>query len=467
MALEHNSVSDSYKSSFVSTWEMIDPAVSEIIRKPYGNQGKEYETLRKLGYESPVETDVWYVFEKDKTHTSFKVTGNTAEGNAGAEVEITIHADSIDANGKFYPRQNDVILHKGKTAVQTVVSSVNESTGKIKLKPVKTGGKVPAIATGETLAIVSGVFGEGSGVPRPAITRFTKYTHQAQIVKEAVMTTGTTLVTKTLFPVLNSSGEAQGLYSEAFIDGEMRLMKKIEGMLMVSQKNTAATANTDPIAVNNEYTGGQLTSTSLMEAAQTRGTSKTYGTWATPLSDFDTLTAHFLTQYVPVGTTIWGSLGASAHNVLTNGLVTLFDKEDSQYVGKVASAFGISQEAAVDYRKFSKGGYTFAFDVNFALSNPDTMSATGYAYNEYGFLIPLKTSKATIGENRQIPNFGIRYRKMGAYDRRFNMDTLSGFGSTYGGKQPVHEGDFTKAVWMTHLGAEFAEANSLVFLSAS
>lgn len=468
MALTHNATEGLYTTDFVSAMELNYRELNETLYKPYGDEGVSYRKLRDMGYESSVSSPTWEAFEKDWAHSNFKVTGNTSEGSAGAAVNLQIHADYIDADGKFYPRVGDIITFKGKTAKQGIVTVINvgSTSGLIAVKPTNTGLKIPAVATGETLIITSGAQGDGSGLPKPAITRYTGYEYQAQIIKEAVMSTGQALTTKTVFPLLNRAGEAQGLYSESFADGEVRLMKKIDGMLLVGRKNTAATAQLDALADSGDYQGKVLTSTSLLEASQDRGFATTaWGSWSNPVTDFDDVTNNLLAQRVSRDTVVWASLGAETNNFFTNGFQTFFNQNNDQFITMARNAFGISQEAGMDMKVFNKGGFTFSFDVNYTLSDPQTFNSEGYGYNEYGFLIPLRKMASTTDDNRKIPNFGVRYMKMGGYDRRFLVDTLAGFGATYGGKQPINGYDLTKHVWMTQQGAEFMEANALSFLS--
>lgn len=466
MALTNGAIGGAYTPTFIGAMDIEDVDIRSELIKPFGDEGAMYLNLMNQGAESMVSHVTWSHFEKDLAHTNFKVKANNAGGSANAETSIELHADSIDANGKYYPRFGDVVMFKG--GVKTRVTEVGVTAGTIKVKPLKTTDTVPATLNGETVAIIGSAFGDGAGAPSGAKSTYSKYSHQTQIFKEAVSATGGAMTTSTYLPIYNKNSEYLGTYSQGIMDGELRLLKKMETTILVGEKNTSATANTETHIIDADHAGKVLTTTSLHEATTTRGGSSTYGSWTDYIVGIDDVATNMFNEYVKPGTVIWADMGMSARSKFTNDLYDIFSNQDAQYLNQVSSAFGITQEAAINFDKFSKSHYTFAFNTNFQLSDPQGLGSTGYTWKENVYFIPLRKMKSEIGsDDRKIPNFGIRYKGMSTLNRRMIVADLSGVGATLPSQKPTHEYDVTRHIWMADIGAEFMAANALYLLTKS
>jgi hypothetical protein len=470
MAQVGNSVASNYSQTEIALLEINEPQVHEKLFRPYMSEMKEYMYLREMGYESMVSANTWKVFEADKAHIAFKVAAHAVGGSAGLAVELTLHADSIDASGYFYPRQNMIVTFPGnpKTAIQATITAINSGgAGRITVTPIKSGDTIPAVSNGDTLILTGSAFGEGGGMPTSAFKKTTAYTFQSQIMKEAIGASGSALTDATYIKYFNQANEFQGYYNEALVDINYRLTNQINSVLTAGQKNTSATAALDP-STDGQYAGKLLTSTSLIEAAATRGIqgAATSG-WSTPLAGLDALSASLIKQYVGTNVPIWGSLGLDLKVSIENDLQDLFNGTESSYIEKVVKSTGLSQLGGVNFTGFNKT-YNYIFDVNFALSNPETFDATGYGYANYGVLIPLRTQEDVMDKNsRKVPNFGVRHKGMGSYNRKFIIDKLSGIGAASGNEKTVHTHDYTNYYQMAELGAEFMCANALVYMKKS
>lgn len=464
-------ISHIYDSTFVSNLDIHKPQILNTLFSPFGDQGSAYLMIRALGFETPVAGDTYGHFEEDMYHSTFKQQAGTSVGDPGAGNNITLTLDTtkLDADGNFYVREGDVITFPNETQGRVMTITVTAGAGfggadlvSVVVKPHKITKTVGAVAAGTELAITSGVFSEGSGMPNPAASGVTYYDNDAQIVKEAIGVTGTELVNETWIPYLNEAGEFQGYYRKGQKELDYRMLLKLDGMFWTGERfdNTAGRAL-------DSVTGRPYkTSEGLIPTLRTRGNIDTYTVGAYALTDFDAYGLTLERNYVASSVPNWMPMGSSLSIEIENELKDYLDNTNIQYARQAVNDMlfqgNESLGASVNFKYFVKNNRTYMFSALPGFNNPVTFGATGYTFNQIGFVIPLEKRKEPKTGN-DLPSIGMRYRAMGSYNRRMITATLAGIGAAMKGI-PVNTIDTSNTYAMAHMGNEFFGVQRMILI---
>lgn len=459
-------ISTLYDSTFVSNLDLHKPQVLNTLFKRYNSQGSAYLLTRSLGFEKPVAGDTYGHFEEDLYHETFKQHASgasTASTSNKAAVTLVLHADRItDA----YVRVGDIITFPDET--QGIVTAVNqdpdsESYGYTTVLPLG-DYKLPAVAANAELAITSGAFPEGSGMPDPVASGVTYFDNDAQIIKEAIGVTGSELVNETWIAQFNEAGEFQGYYRTGQAQMDYRIMTKIDGMFLVGNRFD----NTGGRAVNSAVSKyANKTSMGLIPSIRQYGNTHDYSVGDFTMADFDDIDITLEREFVGSDTPLWFPMGLSLYQEVENMLVDYLANTNIDYARKAVNqmlfkgdeSLGIS----INFAYVQKSSRTFLLHKMGGFSNLKTYGLTGYPYEKMGLIVPLDKGKDPKTKE-DISSIGIRYRAMGAYNRRMIVSPLHGIGATPAGGIPVHTIDKSNTYQMVHMGNEFFGLNRMIVI---
>ena len=461
-----------FDSTFVSNLDLHKPQVLNTLFSPFGDQGSAYLMIRSLGFETPVMGDTYKHAEEDMYHSTFKQQTGTAVGDPGAGNDITLTLDTtkVDVDGYFYPRVHDQITFPNETQgwIRTITTTPGAGFGggllvTVVVRPNQILKSCGAVAAGAELAITSGLFSEGSGMPDPAVNTVSWYDNDAQIIKEAIGVTGTELVNETWIDSFNVAGEFQGYYRQGQAALDHRVLLKIDGMFWVGERvDNTASRGVDPVT-NRVYKGSE----GLIPFLRRKGNISSYTHGAYSITDFDSYGLTLERNYVSPGTPNWMPMGSSLFIEAENELKGYLDNTNVQFaktaVNDVLFHGDDSLSASVNFKYFVKNNRTFLWSTLPGFNSPVTFGATGYKFNQLGFVIPLEKRKEPTTKN-DIPSIGMRYRAMGSLNRRMITDTLSGIGATIKGI-PVNTIDASNTYSMVHMGNEFFGGNRMILIT--
>lgn len=463
-----------HDSTFVSNLDLHEPQILNTLFQPYGDQGKSYLRIRSMGFERPVAGDYYEHWEEDFFHDTFvQLAGaNVVQNVAGATAVLTLDPSKIDAEGNFYVREQDDIVLKNEVAcliTDITVTPNGLGTGiprvDVTILPHDETMAVGTVNGGTELGIFSAVFSEGSGMPDPAASKVRKRGNEAQIIKEAIGVTGTELVNETRIEIFNKAGEYQGYYRQGQAGLDYRMLLKLDGMFWTSQRITNVVTPgraIDPVT-KRKFKATEGVFPTLRRLGHTAG----YTPGAYAVSEFDVYDTILEREGVSTDIPNWTALGHSLYQEVENELVTYLANTNISYTRQSVNdklfkgneALGMS----VNFTYVQKSSRTYLLDKLSGFSNQKTYGITGYKYPKMGVIIPL-TEKKDPRTGGMIPTIGMRYRSMGAYQRRMITGRLDGIGAVAPGGIPVNTIDASNTYQLAHMGVEIFGANQMILI---
>jgi len=449
------SVTPIYASEIVSGFDVWKPEQLADLFKRYGDQGMGYFMLLKtLGFEKPVAQDSYSHWEENLKHVSFKTRNNVSSPGAGADALITLHADDLDASNRFYPRLWDTVIFANEVTGQIVTIDVSTpSAPVVTVRPNKSTDNIGALTAGDTVAIISNAFSEGSGQPRGAFTGVEKYSNYTQIIKESLEVTGTEMTNQTW---LNLNGmEGAPFYYAGITDIDYRMNLRIEGALLF-QKPTTNTSMTDTV------TSRQVQTTEgLIPYIRRKGNLYPYTTGTLQVTDFDNIDRTLDKEFA--GNYICGLLGIDLHQQIENVLQAYFQDTNIQYTKEVVNdeLFGgnSGKAATVNFKMLTKSERTYMFKRMKTFSNRNTYGSPGFKMPSMGVFLPINSKKDPVnGDN--VRSIGCRYKALGPYSRKMEIYDVKGAGSGL----KVTEFDKQNTYMRCHIGAHHRGGNQFILM---
>ena len=471
-----NAVSQIYDSDLVSTLDLDLPQkqMNKIFLK-HGNQGIAYLLIRSLGFESPVENDTYYHYEKEATHdtiTQSTTVGDVTQAGAGLDITISLDASNLDSSNRYYPRVGDNVMTNNEIVgwIRDITVTAGGLGGGVDLveltcRPNDEADAWGTISSGEEIIIYSGTFSEGSGMPDEAASGTWQYVNDAKIIKENVGATGTQLVTATWIAQYNEAGEFQGYYSSAYFDLDYRTLTKIDGAFWFDKRiSTTAGRAIDPA------TGYPVKGTEgFVPAIRRLGNINTYTPGSFTVDKFDEYDRTLEREWVDSSIPVWTPMGLYLYQEVENTLKDYFNDTNIVYAKQVTNDMLFKSDeslgASVNFKYLQKSGRTYLFHKLSGFSNQKTYGATGFDMQRMGFIVPLEKRKDPKSGN-DIPTIGMRHRSMGKYNRKFIVAKIAGVGAS-GDSQPITTIDKTNTYMFTHCGTEFYGMNRNILIDNS
>tara|TARA_R110000751_G_scaffold79121_2_gene159557 strand:+ start:3563 stop:4942 length:1380 start_codon:yes stop_codon:yes gene_type:complete len=421
-----NSIQAPYASEIVSVFDIDKPEILNTLFRAKGDQGLElFQIIQTMGFKYPTAQVEYSHFEENWKHETFQVASTTtAPGGPGQFLEIRLAASSLDAQNNFYPRKGDQVMFPDRTiAVITAITGAGSANVDVTMVPVDNTITLSA-ADGLTLIINSGAFSEGSTQPLGAFTGTSKYTNNTQIIKETMTATGTEMTNQKWFDKLDNGKGIPAYYIKGQQDTEYRMALKVNGALLFSQRSNNTANLTDP------DTGRAIRTTEGLVPFITRtGHQKFYTGGSFSVQNFNdavkTLDKEFAPNY------ICALNGIDLDIEIEDALVDYFKDTNINYAqsGMAKSLLGGNEglAASVGFRYLMKGQRTFGFKRMGVFSHDKLYGAPGYNTAGLGVLIPMSKvkDKKTMME---VPTFGMRYKKLGKYDRMMEVWNVNGAG---------------------------------------
>lgn len=463
-------IAETYTTEVLSGYDFFKPEILEKLFRKYGDQGMSYfQTLRLMGFETPVANDTYSHFEENRTHEVFHVGSAGITGaTAGVAKTVTLEGSDLGAGGTgaplntFYPRLNDVVMFPNETTA--LITDVNISTPSapiITMAPLDDTKSIPVMASGDPIIIISSLWSEQSGQPTGAVKGTTKYENDAQIIKETISTSGTNLVTQTWFTKYGDTGKSiVGYWTVGLLDIDFRMNLKIDGALLFGERVTTLT----DAVTGHAYKGTQ----GLFPYIRANGDVEEIAEGAFSVTDFDTIDRYLDQQGVSKQTLVMP--GINRHQELENTLKAYFQDTNINYTRDVVNSEifngSKSKAASVNFKLMGKSERTFMFKRFNNMNNPKTYGVTNaegvgaYEMPNYAVFLPVGTTK-DAKSRKLVNNIGCRYRTLGGYSRRMEVFNLGGAGTGL----KVSQIDELNTYMRSHMGAHHASGNQMVLVS--
>lgn len=425
-----------------------------------------------MGFETPVKGDLYEHHEENRTHETFHVgaAGITA-GSAGDSKTVVLEGDDLGTGGafnaplnSFYPRVGNVVTFPNEVAAAITDIDVSTPTAPIiTIEPLNVLKIIPTMAAGDPIIITSMIWAEGSGQPAPALKGTTKYVNEAQIIKEAIQTTGSQLVTETWFTKLSDGQSLNGYWSVGLMDLDYRMSLAIDGMLLFGERQDNSLV--DP--VNGFALKG---SEGIFPFIRRTGQVEPIAAGAFAVNDFNSIDRYLDQQGVSKNTLVMP--GINLHQNMEDVLKGYFQDTNIVYAEKRVNTdiFKSDQSlgAAVNFKYLVKSERCFMFKRFNNLNNPKTFGVTNaegvgsYNMPDQGLFLPIGYTK-DVGGRGVISNIGCRYRAAYGYSRRMEIWNVAGAGTGL----KVSEFDNKNTYQRCHMGAHYASGNQMVLVTPS
>lgn len=455
-----NAVSSIYAEEIISGFDLYKPEKLNQLFERYGEQGLSFfQVLRTLGFETPVAQDTFSHFEANRIHENFISLGS-ASGAAGATIELTLSPEDLDANNRFYPRRFDIVMFKDeKTAIVMDIDVTTPGAPKLTVLPNQSADAL-SVGAGETVIIISAGFSEGSGQPKGAVRGVIEIFNDAQIIKETVSATGSEMVRQTWTPVTDLGNNIPAYYMLGTqLDIDYRLSLKIDGAILFGKR-------TNNTAAIDDETGRTIKTTQgAVNAIRTRGHDFPVADGDMEISEFDQID-RILDQEGCSKHTL-AMVGIKRHQELENLLFEYLQNTEESYATDVLAndlfgggLEGKAKAVSVNFQSLFKSERKFMFKRMNNFNNPKTYGADGYGMPTYGLFMPLGKSKEPR-TGKPLESVGLRYRQLGAYNRRMEVWTVGGAG------EGLKVTEFDKRDWYqrVHVGAHHNKVNQFLLLN--
>lgn len=451
-----------YASDIISGFDLHKPEVHNVLFRRRGDQGlSTFQLIRSLGFEKSVASDSWKHYEDNHIHEVIHVKADVAAPAAGEPIQFTLAADDLDANNNFYLRENDRIMFPNEVIGHVLDIDVSVPAAPVvTVEPADSAETIPALTEGETLAIITDAWAEGTGQPGGALSGTWEYDNDAQIIKESIGFTGTEMVNQSWVNVTSNGQQLVGYYMKGQIDVDYRIALKIDGAILWEKRTT----NTGITGTGVDGRARQVKTTEgLIPYTRRVGNEQTYTSGAFDVDEFNemdnTLDREFAGNY------IMGLLGITLHQNIEDSLKTYFANTNISFARQTTNdaLFNKNESlgASVNFTYLTKSERTFLMKRMGSFSNSKVAGATGYNGPKMGLWMPINKSKDPVSGD-MVPSIGIRYRALGKYSRRMEVWQVGGAGEGL----KVTEFDSRNTYLRCHIGTEFFGGNRFILMEA-
>ena len=452
-----DAIQDIYAREVVSGFDLHKPEIQNELFRRFGNQGVGYfQTLRTMGFETPSANETYGHFEENRIHESFQVRSNVSDPGVGADADVTLHLDDLDASNRFYPRKYDQVLFPNE--VVGYIADIDVSTPAapvLTIRPNDDTDNIGALAADTTLIISSNNWSEASGQPTPAFSGSWFYDNDAQIIKETIEYTGTEMTMQDWVKMDSDGNGIPAWYYKGQNDIDYRMSLRLDGALLFSKRTTNAAA-IDP------DTGNKILSTEgVVPFIRRKGHEYPVATGAFAVTDFDAIDR--LLDQEGVGPTTLTMNGIKRSQNIENVLKEYFNDTNIQWAKDTVNELyfgGVDSKAAsVNLKYLVKSERTFMFQRMRNFNNIKTYGADGYGMPDMSLFLPL--GKVKDPKTKKLgTNLGVRYRALGPYNRRTEIWQVGGAGPSL----KVTEFDKTSTYQRSHVGAHNRGGNQMLLV---
>lgn len=448
-----------YASEIVSGFDLHKPEYLNDLFRRYGDQGEStFQLIRSMGFEKPVANDTYGHFEENHIHEIIHSTGIVAQPIQGDPITFVLDAVDLDANNNFYVRMWDILMFPNEvTGVVVDIDVTDPAAPEITCELQETTDRFPALTAGEELIIISNQFSEGSGQPEGAVSGTWQYENDAQIIKETIGATGTEMVNQDWIDVTSDGRKIPAYYYKGQIDIDYRIALKMDGAILWGKRTTNTNA-----ALTDPDTGRASKSTEgLVPYIRRVGNEQSYTAGAFDIDEFDELDQTLDREFA--GNYILGLLGISLHQDIENAMVEYFQNTNIQFAKQTTNDVLFNKNealgASVNFTYLTKSERTFLMKRMKIFNNSKLYGADGYAGPTLGLWLPINQKKDPVSGN-MVPSMGVRYRALGAYNRRMEVWDVGGAGAGL----KVTEFDRRDTYQRCHIGAHYRGGNQFVLM---
>lgn len=408
----------------------------------------------------------WYAYEENRYNQTLKVLSDVASTGVGNDITFQLDPTYIDSTtGAYFGRVGDTVTIPG-TGVQARIMSITGTAPNIyfTLKPINVLSNIGALTAGQLLSITNGGFGSGTGQPKGTVVGATKRTFGLQILKETVKFYGAEITKDLWYQAFDNNGQPVGYVTNATNRALALLNLKINGAMLLGQKDTNPSlteTDEDGETVDIHYMEGlipnitRLGETSVVPA----------GTFA--IDDIDDWGIYMRVEGVDSNVALM-PVGARLRNDIENAAKAYIQGNGTDLTKDVVKYIAGTNDSdkllSLGFCQIFKGGFNYLLKTINDFSDPVGLGATGYDYDQHGFIIPLTTFRDPVTGGK-LDNIATKYVSNNGYNRRMEMWNVGGAGgnsNTY-----VTQYDNLSVFLRAHRGIQILKSNQMRYIKAS
>lgn len=457
-----------YAQDLLAPMDINMPDVTPELVEMLGDQwlSSYGQIMRSMGFEKPATQETFKHYYDDlyvrKTRTGASISAGT--GAAGATFTVPINAADIYTVGGVpytYLRKGQQLMFPvsltGGVIYRAHVVDVDPTAPDVDLKLNDVTQSLPALASGVNLIPYTSAYAEGSGQPTASLRNINNRTGNLQIIKGTFATTGSALTDGKWFKRTQDGEDIFIFVSYGMKQVAYEMSKDEDGALMFGDFTTTTITNplTDPYSIN----GTIKTTEGLYTAINKRGRVLSYNIGSFDITDLNTAGQVSETENSGAYQCVFHSytLGTELEDVL----------KDTVKEAAIKFVFGERSKYIVDigFSGIKKNGIQYIFKPLNVLSHPELYGAAGYEdLQNMAIVLPIKRVKAYENEDRSepshLPTFGIRYKKLGAYNRRSQAWEIDGTGHK-AAQRMLSQYDVAHLYMRAHVGGQYMNENQM------
>lgn len=457
------STSGVFASELISTFDIDKPERLNVLFRSKGDQGMGYfRIIESLGFKMPTAQDTYEHDEEDWIHETFNTLNNVADPGAGNNALITLDPINLDSGNRFYPRQWDTVMFPTSEVTGAIIDiDVTTPTAPVlTVRPNEVTDNIGALTAGQEFIIISAGFSEGSTQPAGAVTSTFHYDNDAQIIKETLEATGSEMTNQKWVTQLSGdqvrggSKDIPAYYLKGQMDTDYRMNLKIDGALLFQKRTTNVITDPD--------TGRQIKTTEgLVPYIRRVGNTINYTPGLFSVQRFNQIVKRLDKEFAP--DYICSLLGIDLDLEVEDTLKDYFNNTNITYAHeRMTNDLFYGNEglmASVGFASLVKGSRVFGFKKMPIFSHAKIYGAPGYSTAGLGVMIPMAKKKNKLTQ-KDLPTIGVRYKKLGPYNRMMEVWNVSGAGPF----QKVIAQDVHQHFLRCHVGGHFMAGNQMVLL---
>lgn len=435
-----SAVTANYTDAYISTFDIHMPEKRNILFRKYGDQGLGFfNVIETLGYDEPVAQTSYSHFEEDWIHQTVSVRNNVGAPGAGVEILFTLGTADLDSANRFYIQLGDDVMFANQVTGHVTVIDVSSPTAPvITVEPHVSTDDIGELTAGDVVIIYSDGFAEGTNQPASKVAKSIEYSFSTKIVKETETMTGSEMTNKTWFDKMSDGTPIQAYYLKGQIDTDYRMMLKMDGALLFDRP----TSNTTLTATGDRTTYG------LVPWVRAGGNVDNYNASFYAMADFDTMNNTLDQNFAPAE--MLSQLGIQLQQEWENLFINSFTDGAIVYAsftdGKKVTDLNLG------FKTFSKTERFWHLKRMGSFNHPQLYGAAGFKTPGMGVICPMDSRKdAKTGD--RIPSFGMRYKKLGDYNRRMKVWRVGG------ARETTSQTDADNLYMRAEIGSEYIASN--------
>lgn len=453
------------------------PTVMQKLYKSYGVGFQTLDILRALNYWYPVANETMTVQEENRDIRTITVGASnvTVAASAGDSVSFELHADDLDSDYNYYPRE-DFTIQFGNTAIgfiQAIITGIVAVTTTVTItaKPVQETDQITSayLAAGFEIPILDSAFAAETTQPDPTSVGYAEREFYAQIFKESLKFGGMELAKQKWVEVT-----AGNFFNKEYARVEFGLDRQEELSILMGEE-VSVSAGVNYITGTSSIDAGTVPvykNKGIYRWIDELGGELNYaGATGIPIEDLDEAAEYLEEQGITSDVVLVLCGGGYIRKIENSGISFMAGDGDltgtnvgsmpSEFLDKVNTTGGDPPFTLnIGFRAVKKGGILFLFHKLTALTDPKGLGIESAMLNDMGFMFPISMVKDKKSGN-DIPNLSANYVGEGMYSRKRvvgNISGMDGFVNQKFNYPVINDIDGTSTYWLSHVMFPFVEA---------